>query len=65
MFLRAILSWIPIGENKFTEIVYDVTEVVIFPVRKLLEKLNIGNDLPIDISFTVTFILIAIISAFV
>ncbi|MBP5245629.1 MAG: YggT family protein [Clostridiales bacterium] len=63
MFIRAILSWIQIGENKFTEFVYNVTEIVILPVRKLLEKLNIGNNLPIDISFTVTFILIAVISA--
>ena len=64
MFVRAILSWFPIGQGKFAEFLYAVTEPVIYPVRVLFEKLNIGVGLPIDIPFFVTFLLLSVISMF-
>ncbi|MGM9682349.1 MAG: YggT family protein, partial [Eubacteriales bacterium] len=62
MLLRAILSWFPMEDNKFTNFLYALTEPVIYPVRALFEKMNWFQNLPIDISFLVAYILISVIS---
>ena len=62
MFIRAILSWLPmLEENSVTEFIYQVTEVVIYPVRCILERFEIFIALPLDLSFFVTFILLSIL----
>ena len=62
MFIRAILSWLPMmEENRFTEFVYQVTEVVIYPVRCLLERSPFVMSLPLDLSFFITFILLSVL----
>ena len=61
MFIRAIFSWFPMGENKFTDFLYAVTEPVILPVRMLFERLGWFQNIPIDISFFVTFLLLSLI----
>ena len=62
MFIRAILSWLPMLEgNSLTEFVYQVTEVVIYPVRCVLERIEALAALPLDLSFFVTFILLSIL----
>lgn len=62
MFIRAILSWFPVGEGKFSGFLYALTEPVIYPVRLVFDKLGIGTSLPIDIPFFVTFLLLSFIS---
>ncbi len=64
MFIRAILSWFPIEENKFTVFLYAVTEPVIFPIRALFDKMNWAQNFPLDVPFFVTFIILSLISAF-
>ena len=59
MFVRAILSWFPVGDNKFTEFLYAVTEPVVYPVRLLFEKMNWFQNLPIDVSFFVAYLLLS------
>ncbi|MBR5220933.1 MAG: YggT family protein [Clostridia bacterium] len=62
MFIRAILSWFPmLEENSITDFIYQVTEVVIYPVRCILERFEIFTALPLDLSFFVTFILLSIL----
>ena len=61
MLARAILSWFPMFENKFVDFLYGVTEPFINPIRQLFVKLNWFQGLPIDISFTVSFLLISIV----
>ena len=62
MFIRAILSWLPmLEENSITDFIYQVTEVVIYPVRCILERFAIFTALPLDLSFFVTFILLSIL----
>ena len=62
MFIRAILSWLPmLEENSITDFIYQVTEVVIYPVRCILERFPVFTSLPIDLSFFVTFILLSIL----
>ncbi len=65
MFVRAIMSWImPGDDNKITQFLYVVTEPFIYPVRRLMDKMNIGRGLPVDLSFFVTFVIITVLRAF-
>ena len=59
MLLRAILSWFIMDENKFTGFLYAITEPFIYPVRRLLEKMNWLQGSPIDFSFMITFLIIS------
>lgn len=64
MMARAVLSWFPMNDSKLADFLYSVTEPVIFPVRLLFEKMNWAGNLPIDIPFFVTFLLLSIIEGF-
>ena len=65
MFVRAILSWFdPMQEGKLTAFLHTLTEPVIIPVRALLYKLNIGQDTPIDLSFSLTYLILVIVQMF-
>lgn len=62
MMLRAILSWFPIDSNKFVDFLYVITEPFIVPIRLLFEKLGWFQNLPIDISFMVSYLLLSVLS---
>ena len=62
MFARAILSWFPMEEGKISSFLHALTEPVILPVRALFHKMGWGENLPIDIPFFVTFIILSIVS---
>ncbi|MBQ2999388.1 MAG: YggT family protein [Clostridia bacterium] len=62
MMLRAILSWFPIDSNKFVDFLYAITEPFIVPIRLLFEKLGWFQNLPIDISFMVSYLLLSLLS---
>ena len=62
MFIRAILSWFNVGGNSpIIKFLYVVTEPAITPVRKLFEKMNWFQNTPIDMSFSMTFIVIFVL----
>lgn len=61
LVIRAILSWVPLQENKFTDFIYNVTEPMLLPARKLIEKTGVSLQIPIDVSFLLTFIVLVII----
>ena len=61
MLVRAILSWFPMDGNRFTDFLYGITEPFIYPVRMLFEKLNWFQNLPIDVSFMVTYLLLTVL----
>ncbi len=61
MLLRVIFSLFPMLEgSRIDEFVYRVTEPFIIPVRVVVEKIDVLNSLPIDISFFLSFILLSI-----
>lgn len=64
MLLRAILSWFPIDSNKFTDFLSVVTEPFIQPVRMLFEKMGWFQNLPIDISFLASYMILSVILMF-
>ena len=61
MLIRAILSWFPMDSNRFTDFLYGITEPFIYPIRMLFEKMNWFQNLPIDIAFMVTYLLLTVL----
>ena len=60
-FLRAVLSWLPFDENAISEVLYRITEPFILPVRLLLNKLNLFQGMPIDMSFLFTVLILTLL----
>ena len=58
MLIRAVMSWFVASDNVISSFLYSITEPIILPVRKLLEKLDFTSGLPIDLSFLVTYVLL-------
>ena len=66
MLLRAILSWFPISEdNPFVLFVTMLTEPIVAPIRALFERMNWFQNIPIDISFFVAYLLLSVVSTVV
>lgn len=66
MLIRAILSWLPIkDDNPFLLFIMMVTEPIVMPIRALFAKLGWFQDIPIDASFFVAYLLLAVVSAIV
>ena len=61
MLVRAVLSWFPMEENRFVHFLFAVTEPFIYPIRRLFERMNWFQSLPIDISFMATYLLLSIV----
>ena len=59
MLARAILSWFPIDSNQFIDFLYGLTEPFIYPIRALFVRMNWFQNLPIDMSFMVSYLLIS------
>ena len=64
MLIRAVLSWIPMDPNKFTDFIHAITEPVILPLRALFYKLNWFQGMPIDMSFLITCLLLSMLTMF-
>ncbi|OQB14005.1 MAG: YGGT family protein [Firmicutes bacterium ADurb.Bin193] len=58
ILIRVILSWIPLGNNRFIDIINNLTEPVLSPIRMLIEKSMGGRQIMIDFSPIVAFLLI-------
>ena len=64
MLGRAIVSWLPIEEGSPVEnFLITVTEPVIAPVRTLCERFGWFEEVPIDMPFFLTFILLSVLTA--
>lgn len=66
MIVRAILSWLPFddeGESRLSVFVHIITEPAIVPVRWILGIFFNTEELPIDIPFFVTMILLMVIQS--
>ena len=64
IFVRCIISWLPLGNNRFIEFIYSITEPVLEPVRNLLYKFSKG-PMYVDFSPVVVFLLITLIQRLV
>ena len=56
IFVRVILSWIPIGRgNLIIQLLYTLTEPILAPIRSLLDKSPLGGMM---LDFSAVFALI-------
>lgn len=59
VLIRVILSWIPFRKgNPFIYFIYQVTEPVLGPIRKLVEKSSVGGNMMFDFSPIIFVLLI-------
>ena len=63
MLIRAVMSLFT-DDGVIWSFVYSITEPIVIPVRKLLEKFNVASSMPIDISFMITYLLLSVLSTF-
>lgn len=62
MLIRAVLNLFMMGEeSKFAMMLYMFTEPFILPVRRILERFNLFQGSPLDVSFFLTTVLIAML----
>lgn len=61
MLVRAILSWFPLDSNRFTDFLYGITEPFIYPIRKLFERMNWFQNIPIDMAFMTSYLILFIL----
>ncbi len=60
--VRAILSWFPTVElGGIMDFLYSVTEPVLAPIRSVLHNIPFLQNLPLDFSVLVAFLLIDVI----
>jgi drug/metabolite transporter (DMT)-like permease len=61
LLVRAILSWFPnTSTSKLSYFLYEITEPLIEPVRKMISKTSLGDSI-LDFSFLITFFILIII----
>lgn len=58
ILIRIVLSWLPIGQNPITNLIYNLTEPLLYPIRKLIQDSPIGNGMMIDFSPIVLFLIL-------
>ena len=61
MLGRAIFSWFFVEGTRIEAFLYALTEPIIMPIRLFFEKLGWFQNIPIDISFFATFLLISLL----
>ena len=61
LLIRIILSWLPIGRNAITNLLYSLTEPLLAPIRNLLNKSPISEGLMIDFSPIILVIILSFI----
>lgn len=63
LFLRAILSWfLREGENAVMVFLAYVTEPLILPIRRLCDRFGWFREMPIDMPFLLTTVLVGFLS---
>lgn len=65
MFLRVIIPLFVTEpeSNRFYVFVFLITEIILAPVRVILDKMGIGKNSPFDFSFIIGYILLILIQS--
>ena len=66
MLARAILSWFPLDEeSRIVGILLLLTEPFVYPIRAILDRFDAFRNSPIDFSFTISAMLILLLTIFI
>lgn len=62
--ISALMSWFPLVsyDNAFIRLLGKINEPILYPARRLVANSRWLSELPIDISFIITFIGLSLIS---
>ena len=59
MLVRALMSWIPsLQGSQLQGFLYQITEPIIMPVRRLLWKIPAVRSFPLDLSFLLAWVVL-------
>jgi len=64
IFIRVILSWLPMGQNPVSEFVFRVTEPLLAPLRRVLPRFGMMDLSPMILLIIILVVQQAIASAF-
>ena len=63
ILIRIILSWIPgLRDSGFGRIIYELTEPILGPIRRMLDNSPIGGGMMLDFSPIIALFIMKIIS---
>lgn len=66
IFVRCILSWIPLGSNPISNFVYTMTEPILKPIRDLIYRSPLGGPgMMLDFSPIVAMLLLSGVSSYI
>ncbi len=66
LFIRVIMSWIPgSDDNAFGNFIYSVTEPLVGTVRKLLNRIRVLRESPLDFSVLVSYMILNFLLLFI
>ena len=59
ILIRCIISWLPLSrDNVFVKIIYSLTEPILAPVRKMIDRSPLGGGMMIDFSPVIAYFLL-------
>jgi YggT family protein len=62
ILIRVFLSWLPVPkEHKLIDLLYQVTEPILAPIRNLLQRSSFGRNMMFDFSPIIAFLLIGLV----
>lgn len=63
IFIRIILSWIPgLNQSSIGVLIYNLTEPILGPVRRMIDKSPIGGGMMLDFSPIIALFLMNIVN---
>lgn len=64
IFITVVISWLPVNrDNRFIILLYQITEPIMAPIRRMLKKSAFTNNLMIDFSPVVAILLLELVNS--
>lgn len=64
IFITVVISWLPVRkDNRLIILLYQITEPIMAPIRRMLKKSAFTNNLMIDFSPVVAILLLELINS--
>ena len=62
IFARILLSWLPISrDNPLVNIIYQITEPILAPIRTLIQKSSFGGNMMFDFSPLIAILILMVL----
>ena len=61
ILIRCLLSFLPLGDNFITKMVYNLTEPLLGPIRELTNKSEYLANLPVDFSPMILILILDVV----